>query len=541
MSLALIGTAASAQEESGRFAFRDSGESLGIHFVHRHFGSGEKRMRENMGAGVAIADFDGDGRQDIYFVQGSDTGRSGEPASNVLYLQLTPGRFVQASATGSDDPAYGMGAAWADYDADGDVDLYVTNVGRNTLLANRGDGAFVDVTEAAGVGDTGWGASAGFFDADDDGDLDLYVVNYLVVEREIWCGNSQTQVRSYCHPALYDGEPDKLYRNEGDGTFTDISDSAGLDRGRGGKGLGLAFADLDSNGTLDIFVANDSTANHLYLRQAPGVFRESGLLSGLALNGAGKAESSMGVAIDDLNGDLLPEVFLTHLDEETNTLYQGHSGGYFTDASDASGLGPPSLRWVGFGTVLVDFDLDGDLDVFVANGHIIDNIDLFDASRSHRQPPQLFENDGLGRFSDASDRLPPIGNLVGRAVALADLDGDAAVDLVITQNNGDALVLLGTPPSDRMRVVVRLIGEPANPSAFGARVTVTANGHNQSRLVHSSSSYLAQGSADLFFGLKEPAKSIRVEVRWPRGEIERFELKPSDLVVIAKGLGTLSE
>ena len=524
--IAVSPDAAQGAETKGRFV--ESAAELGIDFTHRHFGTGEKYMPENMGPGVAVLDYDGDGLLDVYFAQGIPlAGDERDPtAINRLFRQTPDGTFVDVTArAGVGDPGYGMGSSFGDYDRDGDLDLYVTNFGPNVLYRNRGDGTFEDVTATAGPDCPLWSVSSGFFDPDGDGDLDLYVTNYLdfAFDNHKWCGISQTGVRAYCHPDVYNAVPDCFYRNEGDGSFTEVSREVGIVPTADGVGLGVAFADLDGDGHQDIYVANDAQMNYLYLGDGKGGFTESALLSGVGFNDTGAAESSMGVEIGDLDGDGLQDIFLTHLDEQTNTLYRNLGGGLFIDITQITGLASKSMAWVGFGTVFFDYDNDGDLDIVVANGHIIDNIELFDPVRSHAQPGQLFENSGKATFTDISTALGLTDRLVGRGAAGADLDRDGDLDLVIAQNDGRTLVLVNKTEDLGQSVAFRLEGGPSNPQGFGARLELSAGDHSQIRHARSSSGYLSQGPPETQFGLG-PAKQVdELRVDWPAGQSQRFQ------------------
>ncbi len=545
LSLGLLGTSAAAAEtaEAGagpaspRFAERSA--ALGIRFSHRHFGTGEKYMPENMAPGVAVFDYDGDGRLDVYLVQGAPIGPDVDPAAappeaaNRLFRQTGDGGFEDVTArAGVGDRGYGMGASFGDVDRDGDLDLYVTNFGANVLYRNRGDGTFEDATAAAGVGCAAWSVGAGFFDPDSDGDLDLFVVNYVdfAFDNHKWCGDARRGIRSYCHPDVYDGLGDVFYRNQGDGTFADAGRAAGIVASPADKGLGVAFSDFDGDGRIDAYVGNDSTMNYLYLGRGDGTFQESALVSGVGFNGSGAAEASMGIEIGDLDGDGRAEIFVTHLDRETNTLYRSRGGGLWQDATEAAGLAAPSLPWVGFGTVFFDHDDDGDLDIFVANGHIIDNIELFDPARSWRQPAQLFDNQGDGRFVEISEALGLAGPLVGRGAAAADLDGDGDADLVVAQNDGPALALINETGSENGSATVRLAGGAGNPQGFGARLELTAGGRRQTRELASASSYLSQGPPEVRFGLGAAAAIDTLAVRWPSGRSARYASLPAGRV-----------
>ncbi len=520
---------------SPEIRFDEVSTALGVDFRHRHFGTGEKYMAENMGAGLAIADLNGDGRLDLYLVQGAPLPLPAAPppeALNRLYLQQENGTFRDATAgSGAGVGGVGMGVAWADIDRDGDLDLYVTQYGANALLLNRGNGAFEEEAARFGVDDPSWGASAGFFDPDGDGDLDLFVANYLraPLDGHVWCGNAQADLRSYCHPDLYPGAPDVLYRAELDSEdgrssvrFSDVSVAFGLDRGERGKGLGVGLLDLNDDRRPDILVANDGAANHAYLSPVSGATRESALALGLALNASGATEAGMGLVQADLDGDGTLEIFSTHLDQETNTLWKRIAPDLWTDATGRSGLGPPSLAWVGFGVEAIDFDNDGDLDLFVANGHILDNVDKFHPERQHLQPAQLFENDGGGRFRDVSAQLGNLSPLSGRGTAQADLDADGDLDLVVTQNDGRALILRNRGTSHRA-TSVRLEGTRSNVHGWGARLTAKIGGRAITRWATGSSGYLSQGQPAVWFGLGDAPQIDSLRVEWPSGQIDEVE------------------
>ena len=517
-ALALLPTPTPAQAP----LFVESAARLGVEHRHRSYGTSLKYMTQTMGSGLAVFDANGDGRPDLYFVQGAPLdGTTADP--NRLFVQQPDGRFREATAeAGVGDTGVGMGAAVADIDGDGDQDLYVTNFGPNVLYRNLGDGRFVDATEEAGVAAPGWGTSAGFFDFDADGDLDLYVVHYVDfrLDNHKWCGNARRDLRAYCHPDVYEAENDVLFINDGTGRFSEAPPGLGVPHTQDGKGLGLSFADLDGDGRQDAYVANDSTMNYLLLNRGGGRFEESALLLGAGYNGSGQAEAGMGVAIGDANGDARLDIFVTHLDHETNTLYLATLGGSFTDATERVGLAVPSRPHVGFGTAWLDHAHDGDLDLLVVNGHIIDNIEQLGTGGSvYRQASQLFENLGDGRFRERPGALGLPDQLVARGAAIADLDRDGDLDAVITQRDGPVLIALNQQDEPASAILVRLEGTP--PAGLGARVELRVGEQLQVRDVTTTTSYMTAAPAELHFGLGDAAAADELTVRWPGGETSR--------------------
>ena len=429
--------------------FREVSGPWGLHFRHHNAGTGNFYMIETMGSGVVIWDYDGDGDQDILFLDSGTlpgyTGKGEEAPHPVLYRNDGGGHFTDVTErSGLRITGYGMGATAGDIDGDGDLDLYVTAFGRSQLFRNNGDGTFTDVTDRAGVGVTSWTTSAAFADADKDGDLDLYVASYVDFSfaNNPICGLKAKNLRSYCHPEDYNPLPHHFFRNRGDGTFEDATAQAGLGGGAGGvlgNGLGVIWGDVDDDGWPDLFVANDMTPSFLFHNKGNGTFEEIGLAAGVALSDQGVPEAGMGVDMGDLTGHGRLDLMVTHLDGQTSAVYGNQGGGLFNDVRYATKLAEPSIFKVGFGLAFGDFDQDGDLDVVVANGHIIHNVEQWGTGTTYKQRSQLFENQGDGRFREVeSSGLDVIRS--ARGLAIGDLDGDGDLDVVINNNNDLAAV-----------------------------------------------------------------------------------------------------
>ncbi len=508
--------------------FEDVAVERGLDFVHDHGGSGEKFYPETMGSGCALFDFDNDGDLDIYFLQGAPLPgwNKEKPLYNKLYRNDGNGWTDVTAESGLGDKSYGIGCAAADYDNDGDTDLYVTNFGSDILFRNNGDGTFADVTRIAKIHNPMWGASAAFFDADNDGWLDLYVVNYVEfsLDENPWCGERVSGKRAYCDPDVFEGIPDLFYHNNGDGTFSDMSDVVGIG-GERGKGLGVVPTDYDNDGDMDIYVANDKVMNLMFINDGAGKFTEDALFSGVGFNENGQAEAGMGVDWGDYNRDGWLDLFVTNFSGESNTLYMNEKNGFFTDVTFRAGLGQASLDLLGFGTKFVDLDLDGWLDIFVANGHVIDNITDFNRDYTHAQPKNVFMNDGDGTFSDMSDSL---GNdllisSVGRGAAFGDIDNDGDTDVVISNNNGAANLLINEGNPKNNWIGLHLEGRTFNRDAIGARVAVKSASGSQIATVNPAASYLASNDKRLVFGLGEDALVDQITIHWPAGGVDRFE------------------
>jgi hypothetical protein len=514
--------------------FAEVAADWGLEFEHHTGATGERYMPETVVGGLALFDYDFDGDVDVLFVDGGTLVGSPPPdAGSRLFRNDGPGSFVDVTGRAALQwPGYGSGVTAGDVDNDGDLDLYLTAVGRNLLLLNQGDGSFREVTEAAGAEDARWSASAAFADVDRDGDLDLYVTNYVDfrVENHKFCGNQETGLRGYCAPRMYNGELDRFFRNRGDGTFEDATAAAGLS-GAVEAGLGVVFGDLDDDGWPDLYVANDADPNFFFHNRGDGTFEDHSLLSGTAFDENGRAEGGMGVDLGDVDGDGRLDIFVTNFEFESNALYRNVGSGLFSDQRFAFRLAESSLEHLAFGIDLADFDLDGDLDAIVANGHILDNASQFNELSSFEQPNQLFENlggvDGPVRFREETHSgLDSVR--VSRGLASGDLDGDGDLEVAIL-NSGAA----GELWENRSEVgaagwlLVDLVGAASNRYGVGARVTLESGGQNQMREVRTASSYLSQSPITLHFGLGETVPES-LSVSWPSGKRQVYPVAGVD-------------
>jgi hypothetical protein len=516
-----------AGRQTASEAFVRITERAGLRFRHSDGATGKLYFPELMGGGCALADFTGDGLPDIYLVNGaplpsaSVTGRG----RDAFYRNTGDGTFTDATpVSGLGGAGYGVGCCAGDYDGDGHLDLYVTNVGENRLYRNLGNGRFQDVTAAAGVGAGGFSAGAAFADYDGDGDLDLYVARYVVwsPERNRVCRvqHGDRQVRAHCRPVVYPAEHDILYRNNGDGSFTDVTRASGL-RVPPGRGLGVIWSDIDGDGDQDLYVANDMSANHLFINQGGGTFREEAARRGAALDTSGKPQAGMGLAVADYDGDGHPDIACTNFAGEYLALYRNLGGGVFEDASARSGLTQLTSPYVGFGVLLQDLDLDGYPDLFVANGHVSATEDPR-TREALVQPKLLLLNDARGGFFPASDPGPGIAEpRVGRGAAYGDADRDGALDVLVLNWTDAPDLLRNELPlragSPRGWIRLRLKGRGRNPFAIGARVELTSGGRTQVQEVRSGGSYCSQSELTLTFGLDAGGDADQVRVRWPDG------------------------
>lgn len=516
-----------SQEESGTNGawFEDVAAEAGVNFIHIPYTEQRFYLPEIMSGGVALLDYDGDGHLDIYFVQGGDLEPSTRPIpGNRLFRNRGDGTFIDVTdAAGVGDAGYGMGCTSGDYDNDGDVDLYVTNVGPNVLYRNDGGGTFTDVTAAAGVGDPSWGASCAFVDYDADGHLDILVANYVnwTPERELDCkavGNRP----DYCSPKAYQAPArDTLYRSRGDGTFVDVTEAAGLGAAFG-NGLGVVWGDFDSDDRIDMYVANDAMENQLWINGGDGTFTDQALLAGCALSGMGAAEAGMGVMAVDIEHDGDLDLFLSHIHTQSNTFYLNEAG-LFDDITPRMGLASASLPFTGFGLGFVDFDHDGRLDLFVANGKVEFRDPVYAADKPYAEPNLLFRGRDDGRFTELIPRggtkHPLIEN--SRAAAFGDLDNDGDVDVVVVNLGAPVHVLRNVVGSHGNWIMFRLVSRWGS-DALGARVLVNAGGRKQWRTVQTAYSYCASNDPRVHFGLGVAPRVDEVSVLWPGGRRELF-------------------
>ncbi|MEE9227170.1 MAG: CRTAC1 family protein, partial [Acidobacteriota bacterium] len=544
-AIAAVGCPSGPRQGESNLRFREVTGPAGIRFRHSNGASGKKFMPETFGGGVCLLDYDADGDVDIYFVNSADLPgyRSPAPPRNSLYRNDGDWKFVEVTGeAGVGDPGYGMGCTAGDYDNDGDTDLYVVNFGANVLYENLGNGRFREVTGPAGVGDSRWGASAAFADFDGDGNLDLFITNYLdyAVDRHRYCGNYRKGYHSYC-PDAYDPAPDVLYRNRGDGSFEDVSVAAGV-ADDNGKGLGVVWGDYDNDGDADLYVANDISPNFLYRNNGDGTFTDVALAAGVAYGEDGKVQAGMGTDFGDYDNDGNLDIFVTNFDSETNSLYRNSGNGVFSDQSFLSGLGEVSLRFLGFGTDFADFDNDGDLDLFVNNGHILDDIAQYNDAIGYEEPNQLFENLGDGRFRDASAITGDAfrDERVGRGSATGDLDNDGDLDLVIVNLADGAQLYENIGGGGNHWLVVSLVGRESNRDGIGARIRLIAGSLEQVEEVRSGSSYLSQNDMRVHFGLGPATRADLLEIRWPSGRVERLRDLPADrFVILVEGEGAV--
>ena len=555
-SAALLALGHAALFSAEKLPFREGAASVGLTFAHDNGAAGQYHLPEIMGSGGALFDYDGDGDLDVLLLQGGALdGRAPRSASSGhhrLYRndlsaageRRSTMRFTDVTSKAGLGAGYGMGAAVGDYDNDGDSDLYVTNYGPNQLYRNNGDGTFTDVTRSAGSGldDARWSTSASFSDYDADGDLDLFVANYVdfTVKGAKVC-TDPTGVRDYCGPLQFRPVPDRLFRNNDDGTFADVSESSGITKADG-PGLGVVGADFSGDGLIDFYVANDGMANQLWRNRGDGTFVDGALMAGTALNADGTPEGSMGVAVGDPDNDGDLDVFVTNITRETHAFYRNLGGGHFEDGRLRAGLAGPTSPYTGFGTDWFDYDNDGLLDLFVANGAVT----IIEALRGDpfpfRQRNLLFRNIGAGRFRDVTREAGAAFEslAVGRGAGFGDVDNDGDVDVLVTNNSGPVRLLLNEADPTHHWLQVRLRGVADNRQGLGARVGLRrADGTTIWRRARTDGSYLSASDPRVHFGLGSDSGIQAVTVEWPRGSREVWTGIVADrIVTLEQATGT---
>jgi hypothetical protein len=541
------GNAQSAQSRNKQDAripvrYTDIRQAAGITFVQDSTQTEEKYYLETMGTGVGWIDYDQDGLMDIFFVQSASTDiyKPPTPLRSALYHNNGDGTFTdvteKAGVGGKDH--YGQGVAVGDFDNDGYPDMYVTGYQRAILYHNNGNGTFTDVTAKAGVADEGgWSTSAGWFDYDKDGWLDLVVTNYIEwsPKNNIWCGERRAGYRSYCHPGNYKGQRIKLYHNNHDGTFTDISDVSGVGKPEA-KGMGVVLADFNNDGWPDIAVANDSWPNFLFINKHDGTFEDVSLVSGLAASEDGRYEAGMGIDAADVDGDGWQDVYVTHLDFELNRLYHNNKDGTFTDNTFGSGIGNKAFLLSGVSMKFLDYDNDGWTDILQLNGSMLDNVQLYHAEVSYKEALLMYRNLGKGQFEKVSDSLGQdfMRPIVGRGLATADFDNDGDID-IITNNRGDYPELLRNDGGNANHwLTIQLIGTKSNRDGIGASLKLTSEGFAMVEQAKGGMGYMSASDPRIHFGLAKRKSIESLEITWPSGQVDRLANVPVDQIIAVK-------
>jgi hypothetical protein len=535
-----------AQIHASPVQFVDIAAQSGIHFQHQASPTTQKFLLETMGSGVALFDCDGDGRLDIFFVNGA---RIDDPMPkgalpvkdspkywNRLYHQKSDGTFEDITEkSGLAGEGYGMGVAVGDYDNDGQEDLYVTGFPRNHLYHNKGNCNFEDVTESAGVAASGWSSSAAFVDVDNDGFLDLIVLRYLdwSFDNNPYCGEHRPGHRGYCSPDIFRGISPILYHNDGKGHFTDMSQKFGI-ANLEGKGLGVAIADFDHDGLIDIAIANDAVREFLLHNQGKGELKDFAVEAGTAVNEDGRVYSGMGVDFADYDNDGNADIIITNLSDQKYALYHNSGNGTFTYETGPSGLGLITRPYAGWGVKFLDYDNDGWKDLFIAQGHVMDTIQLTFPHLRYLQPLLVLHNEKGKQFADVSAQSGTVfqQKLAARGLAIGDINNDGAIDVVVTTNNGPALVLQNKNDNHNHWLTLHLVGHKSNRDAIGAEVKlVSASGRPQDATVTTAGSYLSASDRRVHFGLGSDMLAKSIEIRWPSGIRQRVENIPADQIL----------
>jgi enediyne biosynthesis protein E4 len=529
-------------EKPGKFV--DVTAVSGVHFEGQAYHTAKKYLMETMGSGVALFDYDNDGRLDIFFANGAPLSDPTAPGTipqkagpkdwNRLYHQNPDGTFEDVTEkAGLAGAGYDMGAAVGDYDNDGYEDLYVTGYGGNHLYHNNGNGTFTDVTQASSTGGSGWSTSAAWVDLDNDGRLDLVVLRYLKWDfSDPWCGEHRDGYRMYCHPDLFPPIAPLVYHNDGNGHFTEVAAKIGLDKP--GKGLGIGIADYDRDGHTDIFIANDSMVEFLYHNRGNGTFEEVGLLQEVAVDGEGRTYAGMGVDFSDYNNDGLPDLIVSDLANQKYALYQNNGDGSFIYSSNLSGVAAATLLHSGWGLAFLDYDNDGWKDLIVAQGHDMDNIQLTFPNLRYKEPPLLMHNNNGKSLVDVS---PASGEVfheawAGRGLSAGDIWNDGHMDVVVTTNGGPAYILRNELQTPNHWLGIKLVGHKSNRDGIGAEIKVSTSKGNQFVTVSTAGSYLSSSDKRAHFGLGSDAGALSIEIRWPSGAVQTLKNVRGDRMLV---------
>ena len=548
--LALVAVASVAARGNGpatsAIAFRDITQQSGIHFTHNNGAFGKKFLPETLGPGVAFIDYDNDGWPDIFLVNGMDwPGHAQKHTTPKLYHNNHDGTFTDVThKAGLDVEMYGMGVAVGDYDNDGFDDLFVTALGQSRLFHNNGNGTFTDVTQKAGLsGPRELSTSAAWVDYDKDGRLDLVVGNYVQwsQESDLYC-TLDGKNKSYCTPESYKGTAARLWHNRGDGTFEDVTQKAGLGEPTS-KTMGVTVLDYDNDGWPDILFSNDTQPNKLYRNNGNGTFSEKGVIAGIAFSEDGVARAGMGVDAADYDHSGYPSVMITNFSNQMLSLYHNEGKGLFVDEAPQSAIGRATLLTLGFGCFFFDYDLDGWPDIFIANGHIDPEIQKVQANVKYAMPPHLFRNLGKGKFEEVTSAMGAAFNSprVGRGAAYADIDNNGRLDLLLATSGGPAYlfrneVQAGATSNRSLRL--KLVGTKSNKDGIGAVARVTSGGETQTQMLRSGSSYLSSSELVLTFGLGQREKADTIEIRWPSGQIDHLSgTSAGQTITVTEGKG----